>query len=346
MRDFGDITIARAIVHLVAAREGRCTLSDRELALKPRVADFLTKHVAAGLADTQATAANFLAIEDEKVSGACQQLLNTDASLVALSQRIARRLYEVQAGDQRISDGTLCVLLCAAEDGKKMTRRFLALLKLEPSDGFKAVDEVDENGRTIVDLVVETDVLPGNRQRLQKCAFVRIREPDDEYEILVVDRQDHGRVASFFPRDFLEAEPWLDAMERTKRLYRSLLKVKNEVQSDLLPTDRTRFDNVVRGAMDQVSINLDELVTTLPGPPEVRAQVASALSDVLPDREFDLDPAVAERFVRRRVFEGDHELRVAVRADAFDDMITVTDDDEGYHIVTIRTRKWKEKALR
>jgi hypothetical protein len=250
LRDLQNIAVARGVVHLVAPRSKGLLLSEAEPPLASGVADFLAGHVDQGLRDPQAKAANFVVHGKDRVSGLCGRLLAPRARLVEISRQLATRLYDVMEGDGRISDGTLAVLLSDATDGDGNRQRFVALLKLDPSDGFRTVEDTDADGRHVLRIELESEILPTVRERVQKCAFVHIANPSAEYEMLLVDRQ-RGRqreldvVSRFFVSDFLGAEFVLDPAERTKRLYRSLREARNDVADELDAGELTALEQVI-----------------------------------------------------------------------------------------------------
>ena len=52
-----------------------------------------------------------------------------------------------------MSDGMLAVVRCLATDGQHAKVSFIGLLKLDPSDAFRADEGVDAKGRPVVKLV-------------------------------------------------------------------------------------------------------------------------------------------------------------------------------------------------
>jgi hypothetical protein len=350
IRDFHDIEILRGVSHVLAPRDPELLLrvSEAELPLGGGVGDILAAHVDGGLHDAQAKAAAFAVRRDDRACGAFTKLLGVRPRLIEVSQDLARSLYVIAENDERVSDGTLAVLLCRAigQDGAAV--RFPALLKLDPSATLHTVIDTDPaTSKPRVRYEVDPTTLPSRYEKIQKCAFVRAVDPEAEYEMLVVDRQRPSEIVSkFWIGDFLGAELVIDAPERTKRLYRALKSARNDVEQELDASQLAALDQVIDGAVVQASVNLDSLVAALPVPEPVRERVDAAVSRTLPDREFDLDPVIASQFLRRRTFRGDNDVRVSVRTE-FSDMIHVDDlePSEGetrLRRVWFETRTWKE----
>jgi hypothetical protein len=350
VRDLHDIQITRGVTHILAPRdpEQLLQLSEAELPLEGGVADILAAHVEGGLQDVKAKAAKFVDRRDDHACGAFGRLLGGRPRLLENSQELARMLYEIAENDERVSDGTLAVLLCRALDESGSAVRFPAILKLDPSDTLHTVTDTEPATRKRrVRYEVDHNALPSKNEKIQKCVFVQSVDDSAAYEMLVVDRQRRSeKVSTFWVRDFLGAEMVLDAAERTRTLYRSLRSARNEVEQDLDALQLRALDQVIEGAVVQATVNVDALVAGLPVPEEVRTRIDARVSRALPDREFDLDPEVARQFIRRRTFRADNGLRVSIEA-AHADMLHVEDVERGDEETRLRrvwfeTRSWKE----
>lgn len=352
VRDLHEVEVVRGVTHIVAPHDPMqgLRLSEAELPLGGGVGEILAAHVTRGLADGQAKAARFADRRDERAFGAFTRLLGQRPPLVDVSKRLATALHAIVEQDDRVSDGNLAVLACRAvgSGGNGNTVRFSAVLKLDPSATLKAVSDADPaTGKPRIRYEVDPNSLPSKNERVQKCAFVQTVDAAAAFEMLVVDRQRRGEaISQFWMRDFLGAEPVLDAPERTRRLYRSLKAARNEVEQDLDADDLAALDQMIDGAVVQASVDLDNLVEALPVPAPIRERINATVSRSLPDRQFDLDPAVARQFVRRRAYRADNDLRISVRAE-FMEMLVVEDleagdDDTRLRRVSFETRTWKE----
>jgi nucleoid-associated protein YejK len=322
-------------------------LSELELPLDGGVKEILAAHVDGGVHDVQAKAARFVERDADRPCAAFGRLLAGGTDLVLLSQELARRLYKIAEKDLRVKDGTVTVLLCQAVTGDQSTVTFPAVLKLDPSATLTTVADIDEaTGKQRVRYAVNTASLPSKNEKIQKCAFVQLIDDTAEYELLVVDRQRKGEtVSDFWVKDFLGGEQCLDGPERTRRLYRSLREGRNAVQHEMTAHELSALDQVIDGAVVQSTVNVDSLMDALPVSAPIRDRINTVVSAALPDRQFDLDPLVASKFVHRRVFRADNGLRISIDADK-ESMIHVEDVDEDGQDLPLRqvwfeTRTWQ-----
>lgn len=337
MRDYTQVQVLRGAVHIVNPRAGRLSLSEAELELPPDVSSFLGGHVTQGLGDPQASAARFVVSETGRAGDLCRQLLRAGEDFTSMSSALAQLLYSSSLGDNRISDGTLCVVLCRAE-----RRRFVSLLKLEPSDAYRT-DETDVDGLRRISLALAPDILPSVRERIQKAAFVRTTRGAD-YHMLLVDRQRAGEVVSrFFVQDFLGAELFLDDVRRTEAFYKAVVNAQNEVSADLTPEEVPLLRRYVNGQVVADHANVPTFVQGLPVRDEIRDRFRERIAAALPDQDFRIDSGITSRLVRYTRYQGDNGLTVRIPAQFHDDLVSMTPPGpDGYWDIRIRTQKWQQ----
>lgn len=347
MRDCEGIYIEQIIVHIVDARGTGFVPSQRELPLddNEELREYFTSHIRTSIRHGSATAARFRSIRAGETSGLCASLHNESMSLIQASQGIAERLFEILEKDRRTKGADLAVCFYRAENYR---HRFLALLKVDPSQVFQHQIETDDEGRKFVNYVLEPRAF--TNEKLQKCAFIRPLNPrHSEYDMILLDRQvsDQRRrdVAQYFARDFLDAENAYDAHERTEQLYRSLLRARKHLET---PQERTTLDLHVESIVRSKQFDTDEWIDRLPFSEAATRQIAQTLHEALPDRSFEIDQSLAERLRQKRVFRGNYNLKVQVDADHYEDVIRdvqVVDNDpdrDQYHRITIETDRWDE----
>lgn len=345
MRHLTDIKIHQAAVHVVAPRRGELLRSSTQIELDEGVQSFLSAHVKKGLVDGNAIAANFRVTGTDRAEGVCRSIIKSAKSFVPRSGALAKMLFDASrsAGqvDARVSDGTLVVARCSASNAGATTR-FVALLKLDPSDAYRA-EESEVDGRPVIRLVVQPNTLPSPRERLQKGAFIQAVGSD--FDALAVDHQRRGTVVSdFFLDGFLGLEAASDDVERTRNFYRTMQRTFDDTKHQLSTTEYTTLDTFLRGAISGGSVDVDAITEALPAPPAVKEEFTAVL-DSLPDRHFDTDEATVVALLQRRTFRGDHGLRVSARSPHFDDMVDVRTPADGSddYIITIRTKEWSER---
>ena len=351
MRDATDIQLDQLIVHILdPKRPDSPVLSECTIPLEgnQHLIDYFVTHIRNSLKDSAAKAARFVVMDDEVVSGICRALLDDRLDFVEGSRRLAQKLYEIIADDGRIKACDLAVCFYRAENQHSMSR-YLALLKIDPSEAFRHKKERNHHGNLYVNYEIETEVMPTTREKLQKCAFIQQLEPRPDYDMMLLDRQKRGEdVAKFFIKDFMGAEPTLDARERTDRLYNGLVSAHNQIRLELQPHENESVHHAIQVAINSDCVNIDALIPALPLSEEHKKHFDQVVSQKLPDREFEIDKTyAAQKLTHKLRFHGDHDLRVEVSEENYKQVIISEEPvrEPGtppYYRIVIHTEKWEE----
>lgn len=235
MRDAINIHVERAIVHVVDNQRKQAILSEVELSLaeQPKLQAYFDSQVANALTDPATSAAVFKPDGDTGTADLCYQVLGDEAKLIPNSQRLAERLFAIMAEDRRTVAGSLVVCLYSAAN--YLGNKFLALVKIDPSEVLVQKIARDRQGRRTVSFEVRDDALPTAREKLQKAAIVQPKRRGAEYELLLLDRQVAKVAANFFASGFLNATPALDAHARTDKFYTAAQTAYNRLVQPTAP---------------------------------------------------------------------------------------------------------------
>lgn len=333
MRDAVDIRVKRAIIHLVNHRKDSVAIpSEAELSLtsEPVFQEYLSGRVKSALSDAATSSAKFIDAASHPVAKHCYQLLEKKGPFVSVSQELARLLFNAMSVNRSISPGSLIVCLCSAAHSADV---FLALIKVDPSDQLRLIEESDGKGRRIVKLEVSEKVLPSEREKLQKAAIIQPKRPkqtDAPYDLLLLDRQTEKVMANFFAKGFLNAEPMLDARERTKRLYTGYIRglkrltrpPKDGEPALIKPEEAVVLRQQIDVAINSRRINVPDMLDNLNLPDQARQLMTDEISRQLPhEQEFEIDPEHAQSLVKRLSFRGGFGVHFEVEADHWGDVV-------------------------
>jgi hypothetical protein len=335
VRNAAEIRLERGVVHVVDHLENpEPLLSQAELPLD-RDADlrsYFQAQIRNASKDPAAAGARFVPADVGGAAQHCRALLASLDTFLTGSQRLAQLLFFAMRKDRRISPGSLAVFRYTA--GNYPGRPFLALLKLDPS--VMLVQQVRTvSGGVVVSLKPIEDVLPGTRERLQKAALVQQPPQSGDPDLLLLDRQTE-EVAEFFARGFLQAEPLLDARERTKRLHLGLITAYNEVKHLLTAEEAADFLLHIEALLRTEEVDLDSWIPNLGLPEEAEGKVSEKIDQQLAgERQFPLDTQFArEQLVQKLRFRGDFGVRLEVSADHYHDVVReVSERDGRTHLV-------------
>jgi hypothetical protein len=348
MRNPKNILIEELVVHSLDSQNNTLLLSDYPIQLSnsPDIVEYFIRHIRDSLFDPITKAARFRNIIPNQASGICNDILSGRSSLLEGSKILAELIFNIMERDRRISPADLAI--CLYIDPEVLDNRFLAILLMDRSPVFEHKITRDESGNVKININQVTNVF--TQERLRKSAFIRTLEPrNPDYDMLLLDRQSGGQneISKYFAKNFLDAEEAYDASARTKLLYRTLLEVRNQLQSSLPEDIKLELDQRIRAAVTNRSINTDRWVDELPIDENLTNLFREQLSLKLPDIEFDLDPQFAASMTKKRNFEGDYDLRLSISSEYYSNVVQsvtkfTTPDGEIRVRVVIETREWKE----
>ena len=345
MRDLQEVEIRRSILHLLAPnRRKEKHLSPDVFALSDvSVRKFLVRHIERGLGSGRVCTFERPEPKGEHVAGWCAQAaLGRKEAFVDRSHSIAEAMYAEIGRNQNISDAVLAVIAFRAKPPKGRRSPFLALLKLDPGEGFVTEEQRDGTIR----IAVQKDMLPRARDGLQKCAFVS-PDYDLEYPLSVLDLQTGGAEQDprlWFLQRFLDARLAWDDVRLTRALNATLHRLRGELHARLTPRQLRRFDSGVHGMWARRRVDLAGLPPDL-GLSGEFADIAVERLMKVPAGTFTLDRETADRYLRRKVgYRADNDVEVKGPPGAFGTTVRWDPNPSrrGRLVVTIRTRTWEE----
>jgi hypothetical protein len=314
----------------------------------PEVLSFLRRHIVNNLVHKHTRTARFLPITEGQISfqAMCDGLLEDPDQFVLQTRRIAQHLFDTV--DKRVSPGDL--VMCTFADRGEDAPTWLALLKMDPEDGFVS-ERIEIDGKVRVVLRRVPNVLP--RGELQKCAFILPAEQRETrpFDLRVldqqIDRQGAPRlVASFFSMRFLQCDIEYAPQDRTRAYY---YRSHEWLQSrdDWPKSDVRRAAREVKSSLRSERVDAAAVAQEIIPEREEREQYLEYLqSHGVKDLVFQPDAQERERLLRYTTFDGDHGLRLRIETNAIGEGNTLSyerDDEAGVTVVTIRTARWDEK---
>jgi hypothetical protein len=344
------IHIHRVIVHKVDHKQyDEALISDLESPLSPEVRSFLRRHIRTNREHKNSRTATFLAKVPPKqasLRGMSDAILDDPAKFVRQSQKIAEHLFEHLSG--RTSPGDLVV--CLFSEGQPPGDPWLALLKMDPSDGFVG-DRTKVDGQWQMVLRLVRDVLPSSDRELQKCAFIlppKLRK-QRKYDLQMLDQQNRRygvqeAVATFFSQGFLQCKIALNPAEITAKFFletnRWLKKREAEWSEEQVERARAQLHQMIQHETVDVTDFARAVITD---PKDRQAYLDFLRERGIEDFVFQPDPAQRQRLTEYAVFEGDDGLRIRIRADVVGQMLTCQQDQvTKEQIITIRTTSWEQ----
>jgi hypothetical protein len=353
-----EIHIGQMIVHQIdQIKYDRPLLSDLQSPLSPEVRSFLRQHINNNRIHRYTRSAVFENASDGQTSfkDVCVELLTISDQFVHKSQYIANHLFSVMQRNRNISPGDLVICTFSEDTDNDPSSSWLALLKLDPTDGFIGERKTDPDGGTYIELQRVPEILPTGE--LQKCAFIvppDLREQTG-YDLQVLDQQavKYGRnrlVASFFIKNFLQCRVNLNQSDQTKYFIYGSHQWVNKKLTSWEPEDIDRFKDRITTSVQDNIVDLTDFAEEVVNKPEEQEEYLDYMrGQGLTDLTFEPDTSERKRLTQYLKFEGDNGLQVRIRADAVGpDQMLVYDYDEvtNQWIITIRSSRWDRRPGR
>lgn len=360
-----EVTVQHLIAHSVDHHNLTAPrLSEREPPFDQQVASFFARHIRDARNNPRCQESVFQA-DGAKVGSLCGDILkDPKGKFVSASQEIARLLFSsmlrtlphtesaeepTPKPDKRISRGELVVAVLS--EGKKV-EPWLALLKMDPAEGFASEPKVIDGQFCFVFKQVG-DVMPTGE--LQKCAFVKARSLGKRrrVDLVVLDQQvsrlgGYRMASSFFTERFLHCDPVLRDSERNLAFIVGSQSFAD--QQDWSQDQRAEFQEGLRLTVQQPRIDVAHFSQIY-----IPAERQDDFLDFMKNKQglsqfvFSRDPEAVASLTRFKEFTGDAGLRLIVEGDRVGPgkMVTeVWNEATGEWEVTIRTIHWESRFVR
>jgi hypothetical protein len=353
------IQLHTLIVHKVDHKNfDQPVLADLTSTISEEVGSFIRRHIVRNRRHKNASTARYREGNRGNKLSVCHladQILADNETFVQNTRQIAELLFFAQQ-KRNTSPGEL--VFCTFSDGSYNHNKWIAIMKMDPEDGFVGREErVGEQIRIVLEKV--KDVLPTGE--LQKCAFIlpTMGREEAACDLVVLDQQPQylggtRQVASYFLHEFLGAERDLTNRDLTRGF---LQGVNRWAEDKFLIGDWTleRTENLKRAAIETVkNQRLIDIPAFINQQLDNELEEDSFLQELTLDLSkagrvtnlvFPPDPELQVKLTKVRKYRGDHELEVRVKigANVPDDLLTHEFDRATQtHIITIRTTEWKE----
>ncbi|MCY6483192.1 nucleoid-associated protein [Clostridium aestuarii] len=182
MEYINEITINEAVVHILDNNSDEPVLNEYKLELNEEIYTFLDKHIQKCLKDEELKYAVFNK-ERNVIKDISQEFLYGEINLIEVSKELARQMFLLMRSKGSISSCDLLVISISTEYGP-----LLGIMKMDYIKNYVHTVEFIEN-KIGINIIPQYTGLPGSGQRLQKCAFIKPIKEENNFDIMVIDKQ-------------------------------------------------------------------------------------------------------------------------------------------------------------
>ncbi|QEK11904.1 nucleoid-associated protein [Crassaminicella thermophila] len=346
MRNTDAVIIKKAIVHILDRNADAPILTDFEQEVQEDIHEFLEKHIIKSLQDEENKKAKFrggLSI----VKDACLEIFRDEEQFVKCSQEIANQLFKAMKSNNNISSADLVVCLYTASD-----KNYIGILKLDYKKSFiHEIEYVDDKFK--ISIVPQMISLPGMSQRLQKCAFVKEINEDDEYDLIVLDNQVYGKdedaeIARFFVNNFLNCNVLIDNRDKTKLFKKVTEKwTRKNLKEDIEKAQEVR-EEAIASLKNCAEIDLEKFTQNVFGNDvEMQQNFIQHLDqEGLKLEAFDIDKSWVEKKMKKRIMKTDTGIEIKGEYEDLEDKMKfeiVRNGDGTINIIIKNVRSFQER---
>ncbi len=227
----------------------------------------------------------------------CLEISNdpsNDKLFIDNSINMTQLFFKVMKSSSSRSSGTLIFIIY---NDLLNTQSSLAILKMDPN---KAIQIDRKNYK----FVVQENILPGVKEKLHKCAFVKLMPAlwDEEHHLRVLDKQQStGEVSQFFLMAFLESQVIVDNKAMTALVSSTLIDFaiqENIIETQLEIIDfNAKIDRMLsRGRDIDLDYDLDSLFAAyIPGDADRVSKIDGYKKQLVEKRETSIFQFVADK---------------------------------------------------
>ncbi len=310
MRNTESVIIEKAIIHVLDKNTDEPLLTDYEQEVNEEIHEFLEKHIVKSLHDEDNKTGKF-----EKGTGivkeSCLDIFNDPTCFVDKSKDIASKLFKVMKRNNNISSSDLVICQYSHDD-----KKYIGILKLDYKTSFiHNVEYHDDKFK--ISIIPQSIGLPGMGQKLQKCVFVKNFNEEDEYDLIVLDKQgfqkdEDGDVAQFFVREFLNCRVLSDNRDHTK-LFKNVTEkwTRKNLKDDIEKAQEVR-EEIIESLKNGVEIDVDKFTQDIFGNDmDMQDNLKGFIkNEGLETENFEVDKKWVEKKMKKRIMKTDTGIEV------------------------------------
>lgn len=319
MRTTDNVMIKRAIIHVLDKNAERPLVTDYEQEIDEDIHEFLEKHIVKSLQDEENKKAKFRG-GVRVVKDSCMEIFQDEEVFIQASQKIAEQLFKTMKSNNNISSADLVICLYMAKD-----QHYIGILKLDYKKSFiHNVEFVEDKFK--ISIVPQSIGLPGMGQKLQKCAFIKEIQEEDEYDLIVLDKQGYGKdedgeIAQFFVHDFLNCGLLVDNRDKTKIFRNTTEKwARKNLKEDIEKAQEIR-EELISSLKEGAVIDVENFSQGVFGNDTDMQQkfIQHLDQEGLQLETFDIDKSWVQKKLKKRVMKTDTGIEIKGEYEDFED---------------------------
>lgn len=315
-----EININEAVLHILDNNAESPVLNEYRLELGEETYRFLLKHIERCLRDEEIKYALFNE-ERNIIKEVSQEYLTGNSDIITASKEMARQMFILMKANGNIPSSDLVIVSFSTEYGP-----MLGIIKLDYVKNYThninfVEDKID------ISIIPQMTGLPASSQRIQKCAFIKLLSEDQDFNLMVIDKQNKGKEnengnygTNYFLGKYLGCSIVSNERDKTKALVKAVEEWTRSNLNDDAASAETVRSTVKRKLKGEDSIDVAVLSQELlPGMETASQQFKEYISSQGLGGSFEVDKTWVEKKLKRVRLKIDSDIDLYINDDAYND---------------------------
>ncbi|MEG0308248.1 MAG: nucleoid-associated protein [Clostridium sp.] len=320
MEYINEININQGIIHILDNNADEPLLNEYPLDLTEEVYEFVFKHIQRCLKDEELKYAIFNK-ERNIVKEVSQEYLNGENDLINVSKELASQMFILMRSKGSIPSCDLLTVSFTTEHGA-----FLGIFKMDYIKNYMHNVEFVE-GKVGIDIVPQFTGLPSSSSRIQKCAFIKVMASDNDYDLLVIDKQnkankdnnDYG--ANYFIDNYLGCTIIENSRDKTKQFLKVAEKWTQTALNENAEGQEIVRREVKRRLREEETIDLATFTEEVfQNDDKMKESFKTFAVESGVGEKIDLDKQWVEKKLKRVRLKIDKDIDIYISEEAYNDI--------------------------
>lgn len=237
MEYINEININDAIIHILDNNSDEPILNEYMLELNEEIYGFLLKHVDRCLKDEELRYALFNE-ERNIVKEVSEEYLSGKNNLMQVSKELARQMFILMKSNGNVPSCDLIIVSISTEHGP-----LLGIIKMDYIRNYThKIDFIED--RIGINIISELTGLPVSAQRIQKCAFIKPLKEEQNFNLMVIDKQSKSKDEEYGSNYFINSFLGCRIIENERDMTKNFLKATEKWARKNLKEDADTAETV------------------------------------------------------------------------------------------------------
>jgi hypothetical protein len=315
-----EINITEAVIHILDNNSDEPVLNEYSLELNEDTYNFLYKHIEKIVKDEDLRYAIFNEGRSI-VKELSQEYLNGETDLLTVSKEMAKQLFTLMKGNGNIPSCDLIFVSVSTEYGA-----MLGILKMDYIKSYIHTIKFSDN-KIGINIIPQLTGLPGNSQKLQKCAFIKPVREDSDFHLMVIDKQSKGKTkdneeygSNYFISNYLGCTIVENERDMTKNFVKAAETwTRNHLKDDAHTAENVR-NTVKKTLQEEEVVDVKALSESLfTDQKEIQNDFVEYITRQGVDENLNVDKQWVDKKLKRVRLKIDKDIDLYINGEAYDD---------------------------